>query len=237
MKGYFTDVIAYDFVPQLLLLLQNGNIMKQENLLIDISDPLKAFKALGQVRGDAISGSGYQDAYNRLSTNPGNQLFVPIIQWIDKTTVTGNDRFSLKPFMFTPAIFTEKFRRTFPAWAFHGFIPEDHCSAAENKCKKEVDNIRRHYHAQLKELLKTFNYANSLLKGVALPIGSNGFIKCDIVTCLLFIIQDIQKGDTLCGRYVPHTSNIQLHCRNCDVTYDCGKTANFAVAVIKYQPR
>jgi protein-arginine kinase activator protein McsA len=40
-----------------------------------------------------------------------------------------------------------------------------------------------------------------------------------MVTCLLFIIQDIQEGDTLCGRYGPHTSNIQRHCRNCDVTY------------------
>jgi hypothetical protein len=217
-EEHFTDVIAYDFVPQLLSLLQNRKIMTQENLLIDVSDPLKAFKAPGQVRGDAISGSVYQDAYSKLITNPGNQLFVPIIQWIDKTTVTGNDRFSLKPYMFTPAIFTEKFRRTFPAWAFHGFIPEDHSSAAENKRKKQGDNIRG-YHAQLKEVLKTFINANSRLKGVTLPIGKKGFIKCDIVVCLLFIIQDIQEGDTLCGRYGPHTSNIQRHCRNCDVRY------------------
>ena len=120
--------------------------------------------------------------------------------------------------MFTPAIFTEKFCRTFQAWGFHGFLPEDHCSAAENKCKKHGDNVCG-YHAQLKEVLKIFINANSRLKGVILPIGRKGFIKCDIVTCVLFIIQDIQEGDTLCGRFGPHTPNIQRHCRNCDVKY------------------
>jgi hypothetical protein len=48
----------------------------EETLLIDVSDPLKLFKAPGKVRGDSISGSVYQDAYNRLITNPGNQPVV-----------------------------------------------------------------------------------------------------------------------------------------------------------------
>ena len=82
-EGHITDVIAYDFVPQLLSLLQNRNIMIEENLLLDVSDPLKPFKGPGQVRGEAISGSVYHDAYKRLITNPGNQLIVPMIQWID----------------------------------------------------------------------------------------------------------------------------------------------------------
>ena len=55
-EGYITDVIAYDFVPQLLSLLQNRNIMIEENLLLDVSDPLKPFEGPGQVRGEAISG-------------------------------------------------------------------------------------------------------------------------------------------------------------------------------------
>jgi hypothetical protein len=177
--------------------------MTEENLLINMADPLKPFQSPNNVRGKAISGSVYKDAYNRLITDPNNQLFVPIIQWIDRTNVTGNDQFSLKPYMFTPAIFKEKFRRTFPAWGFHGFLPKDHSSSAENKHKKEGENIRT-YHAQLKEVLKTFISADSRLKGVKLPIGPKGVITCDIVTCILLIIQDIQEGDSLCGRYGPH---------------------------------
>ena len=213
-----TAIICYDFVPQLLSILQNPDIMTEENLLINMADPLKPFRSPNNVRGEAISGSVYKDAYNRLITDPNNQLFVPIIQWIDRTNVTGNDRFSLKPYMFTPAIFKEKFRRTFPAWGFHGFLPKDHSSSAENKHKKEGENIRT-YHAQLKEVLKTFISADSRLKGVKLPIGPKGVITCDIVTCILFIIQDIQEGDSLCGRYGPHTSNIKRHIRNCNCKY------------------
>ncbi|KAI2507842.1 hypothetical protein MHU86_6622 [Fragilaria crotonensis] len=112
------DVITFDFVPQLLQLLQNRTIMTQENLLIDVQDPLRPYTSPNGVRGEALSGQVYQDAYQRLVTNPQRQLFVPIIQWIDRTSVTGNDRFSLKPYMFTPAIFAEPFRRTIPAWDF-----------------------------------------------------------------------------------------------------------------------
>ena len=62
-----------------------------------------------------MSGSVHQKAYSRLITNPSRQLLVPIIQWTDRTSMTGSDRFSLKPYMFTPAIFTESFRRTIQA--------------------------------------------------------------------------------------------------------------------------
>ena len=85
--------------------------------------------------------------------------------------------------------------------------------------KKEGENIRV-YHAQLKEVLKTFITANTRLKNVILPIGAKGTLTCDIVTCVLYIIQDIQEGDALCGRYGPHTSNIKRHIRNCDCKYE-----------------
>jgi hypothetical protein len=37
------DVITFDFVPQLLQLLQNRTVMTQENLLIDEQDPLRPY--------------------------------------------------------------------------------------------------------------------------------------------------------------------------------------------------
>jgi hypothetical protein len=74
-------------------------------LLIDPVNPLLPYASPQGELGDAISGQVYRDAYKRMITNPERQFFVPIIQWIDRTSVTGNDRFSLKPYMFTPAIF------------------------------------------------------------------------------------------------------------------------------------
>jgi hypothetical protein len=40
--GSPSDVICFDFVAQLLSLLQNPSIMRAENLAIDINDPLEA---------------------------------------------------------------------------------------------------------------------------------------------------------------------------------------------------
>lgn len=212
------DVITFEFAPQLLKLLQNKKLMTADNLLINLQDPLRPYESLDGRLGEAISGSVYRDAYNRFITNRDRrQLFVPIIQWIDRTSVTGNARFSLKPYMFTPAIFTEPFRRTIQAWGYHGFLPKAKTSSAQNKVNKPGDNIRN-YHDQLAAVLQSFTQAGPQLCDVELPIGPLGSMRVDIVTCILFVIQDMQEGDSLCGRFGTHGLGIQRHCRACNVT-------------------
>ena len=34
------------------------------------------------------------------------------------------------------------------------------------------------------------------------------------------MIQDIQEGNSLCGRFAPHTSRIQRQCRGCEVSFE-----------------
>ncbi len=195
--------------------------MTAENLAIDINDPLKPYFELehSNVLGEALSGSVYRKANNRLITDPEKQLFVPIIQWIDRTSVTGNDRFSLKPYMFTPAILTEKFRRSIKAWGYHGFLPKRKSSSAQRQTLRMGDAIRN-YHKELDGVLESFCNCSPHLCGVYLPIGPKGRICVDIVTCVLFIIQYMQEGDMLCGRYGVHTSGIQRSHRCCDVNYN-----------------
>ena len=98
------------FVPQLLNLLQNPALMTAaEKLSIDpLNTLIPYFDEDGRL-GDALSGSVYCNAYADLITNPNRQLFIPIIQWIDCTTITGNNRYSLKPYMFTPATIFKDF--------------------------------------------------------------------------------------------------------------------------------
>jgi Plavaka transposase len=211
------DVIVFDFVPQLLRLLQNPKLMTADNLLIDPVNPLLPYASPQGELGDAISGQVYRDAYKRMITNPERQLFVPIIQWIDRTSVTGNDRFSLKPYMFTPAIFKEPFRRKIQAWGYHGFLPKQKTSSAQNQTQIQGNNIRN-YHAELYAVLNSFTTSEPRLRNVILPLGPNGAICVDIITCILFVIQDMQEGDALCGRYGSHTTGIQRHCRACNVT-------------------
>ena len=63
--GVLSNVVVFDFVPQLLSLLQNPLIMVQENLVIDINCPLKPYANPSQVLGEALSGSVYADAYEQ----------------------------------------------------------------------------------------------------------------------------------------------------------------------------
>jgi hypothetical protein len=97
--------------------------------------------------------------------------------------------------MFTPAIFKEKFRRTIQAWGYHEFLPKSEDSSAQNKTKSQGDNVRD-YHAQLYKVLESFTRAGpQLCNVVTLPIGPTGSMCVDIVTCILFVIQDMQEGD------------------------------------------
>ena len=50
-------------------------------------------------------------------------------------------------------------------------------------------------------------------------LGPTGSIHVDFVTCILFVIQDMQEGDVLCGCYGPHTPQVQRHCPSCNVSY------------------
>jgi len=87
--------------------------------------------------------------------------------------------------------------------------------------RKPGDNIRN-YHAELKCVLASLQSAAENLRDVWLPIGPGETpnMKVNIIPCILCIIQDMQEGDMLCGRFGPHTPGIQRHCRSCDIDYD-----------------
>jgi hypothetical protein len=193
--------------------------MIQDNLVLDIQNPLQQYTSPDGNIGGALSGLVYREAYSKYVKHPERELFFPIIQWINCTSMTGNDRFSLKPYMFSPAKFTEKFRRSIEAWGYHGFLPKSRASSAHNQIQPQGDNHCK-WHAQLKVVLHTFTTANDRLKNVILPIGTTGQMILDVKTCILFIIQDMQEGDMLCGRFGTHTLKVQRQCRVCNVNYD-----------------
>jgi hypothetical protein len=62
----------------------------------------------------------------------------------------------------------------------------------------------QNYHEELNGVLESWKCSPQFC-GVYLPIGPKGKICVNIVTCVLFIIQDMQGGDMLCGWYGVHT--------------------------------
>ena len=104
------DIVCYDFTTQLLRLLQNKRLMKQENLLIDIKNPTKMYKSENNILGEALSGSAYKTIFkNQNDNHDGNKplLVVPICIWSDATHIDTASRFKLEPISFSPLIFKE----------------------------------------------------------------------------------------------------------------------------------
>jgi hypothetical protein len=57
------------------------------------------------------------------------------------------------------------------------------------------DAIRNYHKELLDGVLESFRNCSPHICGVYLPIGPKGRIRVDSVTCVLFIIQDMQEGD------------------------------------------
>ena len=87
----------------------------------------------------------------------------------------------------------------------------DICQKVKHQLHKTKPNCR--VNAQV---LHSFRTSESCLRGVMLPMGPTGVIVVDIVPCILFVIQDMQEGDMLCGRHGPHTTQIQRQSCNAD---------------------
>jgi hypothetical protein len=88
---------------------------------------------------------------------------------------------------------------------------------AQNQTQIQGNDIRS-YHAKLYAVLHSFTTAGPQPCNVMLPLGPNGAICIDFITCILFVIQDMQEGDASCGQNGSHTMGIQRHCRACNVS-------------------
>ena len=96
------------------------------------------------------------------------------------------------------------------------FLPKPNTSSAQNQTQTQGNN-KRNYHMELYTVLMPFTSAGPRLHNIKLPLGPDGFMCVDIITCILFVIQDMQEGDALCGRFGSHTTGIQRHCWACNV--------------------
>jgi hypothetical protein len=68
------NVICYDFVPQLLSILQNQKLMSANNLVLDPNNPLAMYKPPDGRLCEALSGSAYRDII-RNGTIPESSFF------------------------------------------------------------------------------------------------------------------------------------------------------------------
>ena len=213
------DVMHYDFVAQLLRLLQSNRLMVQENLLISVDDPSAMYVPDDGCIGEALSGSAYREIYQRAHTmHCGNLplLVVPICLWGDTTHIDSAGRFKLEPWSFCPLIFKQNVRRNHDFWGMLGFVKNLNTTTAQKRMHKKGDTMRM-YHKQLSVILESLHNCEERLKNVPLPLGPNKYQAFDIVCSVLYIIADTEGADKICGRYGSHHLDVKRHCRMCDV--------------------
>ena len=149
------NVICYDFVPQLLSILQNKEMMCANNLVLDPNNPLAMYKPHDGRLGEALSGSVYQDMYHRLVSNPSKQLLCPLICYTDGTQIDSLSRFGVEPFLFTPAVLSHAARCKADAWRPLGYVQHLKSNLKSDKHKLSSSGKARNYHAQLEAMLKS----------------------------------------------------------------------------------
>ena len=241
------DVMRFDFVPQLLSLLQDPSKMVQENLVINIDQPIPMHSfSKNKPICEVLEGSAYREAHRyAVAANNANgsvrSLFVvPICCWGDATHIDQNGRFKLEPWSFTPLIFTEKARRKADFWRVLGYANVLKCTKAERQKLKKGQSCRM-YHKQLQTILHHINASSDRLRNVTLPIGPNRSLRVDIVCPLLYVISDTEGADKICGRYVCYSRSIARRCRVCNVldddlsNPDCSYNTNDSVSLIATQ--
>ena len=218
------DVMCFDFVPQLLSLLQDPDKMTAENLVIDIDQPVvNHYLKPGQRISEVYHGSVYKEAFKnairaRNARGEFRSLFVvPICLWGDATHIDQHGKFKLEPWSFSPLIFNEKARRNPDFWKVLGFVNVLKLTKAEKKKLGKGETCQM-YHKQLEVIFSHLKESSQRLKNINLPIGRNRNINVDIVCPVLYVIGDTEGADKMCGRYICYSRPISKRCRVCDVS-------------------
>ena len=216
------DVVCFDFVSQLLSLVQDRNKMVQCNLVIDVNDPISLpSRSFHKPIGEVIDGVAYREAYNvaqlrhQMTGSTRPLLVIPICCWGDATHIDQHSRFKLEPWSFSPLIFTEEIRRDAEFWRVLGYLNVLKLSSAQRKGIGRGEPCRI-YHKQLSVILKSLRHSQTRLQNVNVPLGPHKSMWVDIVCPLLYVIADTEGADKMCGRYICY-QKIRRRCRVCDV--------------------
>jgi hypothetical protein len=231
------NVICYDFVPQLLSILQDRAMMSGNNLVLDPNNPLAMYKPHDRRLSEALSGSMYKDMYRRLVSNPSKQLLCPLICYTDGTQVDSLSRFCVEPFLFTPAVLSHAARCKADAWRPFGYVQQLKSNLRSDKRKLSTSAKARNYHAQLQAMLKSLQRVqtgeDSRLQNVEIYL----FDKCvqvDVLCPILLIAVDTPAADKLCGHYSSYTEGVQRVTCSCNVPFAELDDPNFSCHAVTW---
>ena len=132
------QVVCCNFTSMLLSLLQDKNINKMENLVVNENDPFSKYISDNGKLGEVNSGSWYEQAYNTMVKDTNKDFLLPIIFAMDKTTISSTAHMSVYAVMFTTTIFDYKTCNKAESWQPLEYIPIDKNFHSSSQLKKWV---------------------------------------------------------------------------------------------------
>ena len=222
-------IVCFDFSVSLSSMLQDDELMSPKNHVINQDDPTLMYCPIDGKLGDANSCQRYHDLYNQLITPGKNLLLVPIILYLDGTTIDSKGHIEICPVLFTTSPFTDEVCRDSGAWRVLGYVPDlkrgrsgamnQFANSTSEGKGRTMHNFHKVMDAMMGGMVKAQAGVDCQLKKVPLNFCRKWSV-VDIVCPLLFVINDGKHGDQLCGHLNGHHSSMNRHHQSCDRLFD-----------------
>ena len=231
-------VVGFDFVPKLLSLIQNNDLMDLKNLVVNPDAPFDNYTTMVDEDtpiGEAQTGTVYQN-YVHTKELGEKDLVLGIPLYVDRTHIDSKSRFSACPLTFSLSIFKEECRRDPLFWRELGYLYNVHLQSSAEHKRAPKGHSTRDIHRQLDVLLevlrKVQDGTDKRLQNV--PVTINGETKYVNIICpILCFIVDAVEGDTLCCRKATRSKESVRHSRTCDCPFESLNDVNVACTMLK----
>ena len=231
------EVTTFSLRTSIVSILMDRKLMKTENLLINPDDPFGTQIDQNEL-GDLNTGWWYRETVEDVCTSDNN-LLLPIILFIDGTTIDKMGKMQVEPVTFTLGILNREMRKHACSWRTLGYV-EDLKNVIHESFDKNASKIistrtkLQDYHAILEHILKDFQDLQGKNGGFRWKLDLNGN-QVDVIfkVAVQVVIGDCKGNDALCGRFGSHGINVKGLCRDCMVQTHEGDDPNHKCVFIK----
>jgi hypothetical protein len=219
------NVTLYDFKEQVLSLLSDPAVMRDEHLIFPVNednefDPFAEPISPRSLRPDdllqdVIDGSVYYNAYNVHCTVKGRDVLAAVMFFMDKAHFDVHGRLCFEPTTFTLSIFKKELRTLPMFWRTIGYIVNQANITTVSSTLKSVD-----YHYMISLIFASVVEVQNG-PGIAWTLHYKD-VQYEVVFKfpVLFIVGDTEGHDKLCGKFLSRTKKIARLCRYCDCPTD-----------------
>lgn len=236
------DVVVNDARLVMQQLLTDPRIMDEDYLFWG-NDPFSPPPDDLDYVADLNTGLAYTETWHQLITNPGKQVLMPVVLYIDGAVTGQFNNLPITPVRMSLGIFTRKARNRDFMWGTLGYIP--HITAEKSRGRRllvnsgHVDGIMRYpdlhqgegalnndvhptqdLHTMLDVVLKGFiDLQNS---GFEWSLFYNGkwYENIEFIPYVHVIRVDTDEADKLTGHYTARSGGVKNICRYCTVPTD-----------------